>query len=242
MIAGRPAMGKSALALNLGLQAALEGYRVGIVSLEMDRLALFDRMLSSAASVDGNKLRTGKLSGADFAQLIRPASNTAQLPLWIDDATGQTIEGIRGTARRWRDRTAPREQHPRAIVFVDYLQLIAGQRAKNVNRTEEVGTFSSGLKNLSRELKIPVIALAQLNRAVEARSNKRPALSDLRESGAIEQDADVVAFLHRDSLYDDKADPEKAELFFEKNRNGPTGRQPIRWEARYTRYSDEVTP
>lgn len=239
LCAARPGVGKTAWAMFVSVEAARSGVPVLFVSLEMDRRALFDRYLSGAARIPGAALRKAAINPPAWQSIFDVSSEARGLPLWIDDETSQTIAAIRGKVRRWRTRTAPPDKHPRALVVVDYVQLIAGTRERNANRAEEVGTFSAGLKNLARELRIPVIALAQLNRAVEARGDKRPVLADLRESGNLEQDSDNVTFLYRPALHDKAADREHAELIIGKARNGPCGTVALRWQEQYTRYSDE---
>ncbi len=220
IIAGRPSMGKTAFALNVGLNAALEGgVTVAVFSLEMSKEQLGLRLLSSMAKVPGGKLRSGFLSADDFASLVPAADRLSQAPLYIDDTPALSILELRAKARRLHQR------HKLGLIIIDYLQLMRGRRDSFDSREQEISDISRSLKALARELSIPVIALSQLNRKVEDRpgGNKRPQLSDLRESGAIEQDADVIAFIYREHVYNKEADEGVAEIIIGKQRNGPTG-------------------
>lgn len=211
ILAARPGVGKTALALNIAQFIATQARRpVGIFSLEMSKEELVDRLLVAQADIDAWRLKTGKLSETDFTKLSDAMGELADAPLYIDDTPGATILEMRTKARRLQ------AEHGLDLVVVDYLQLAQG-RTKD-NRVQEVSEISQGLKNLARELKVPVVALAQLSRAVEQRGNNRPQLSDLRESGAIEQDADVVMFLSRE---DPENDNENFVLDIAKHRNGP---------------------
>jgi replicative DNA helicase len=241
VVAARPAMGKTAWMGFSAVAAAEAGCAVMVVSLEMDRLALGERHLASAGRIEATKLRSAKLLPPDWLRAIRSTSHLSDLPIWIDDETDQTIEQIRGKVRRWRMRDAPADKFPKAVAFVDYLQKIRGS-GKAEKRSIEVGSFSGGLKNLARQLRMPVVALAQLNRACEARADKRPMPSDLRESGDVEQDADCIGFLYRHAVYEEKADAEAAEFIIGKGRNMAMGTIPLRWQGEFTRYSDEVRP
>lgn len=210
ILAARPGMGKSTLALNIAQNIAVKGKRpVGFFSLEMSREELVDRLLVAQADIDAWKLKTGKLSEEDFTKLSNAMGVLAEAPLFIDDTPAQTILEMRTKARRLQVESGV------DLLIVDYLQLAHGRTMDN--RVQEVSEISQGLKNLARELKIPVIAISQLNRQVEQRGTKKPQLADLRESGSIEQDADVVMFLWRE----DEEDLENFILNIAKHRNGP---------------------
>ena len=218
VIAGRPSMGKTALALSIARNAALESkVPTAIFSLEMSSDQLAQRLLSSEARIDGQKARTGRLQTARWKDVVIASGKLADAPLFIDDTAALSILDLRSRARRLK-----REENI-GLLVVDYLQLMQGPRRAE-NRQQEISYITQSLKALAKELDIPVIALSQLSRAVESRTNKRPVLSDLRESGAIEQDADLVIFLYRPFVYDDKKVEEKglAYLIVAKQRSGPT--------------------
>ena len=219
IIAGRPGMGKTSLALNMAQHAALEkGYTVGIFSLEMSQQELALRILSSQADVSGTALRTGHLSQKRWNKVIKSAKEIDSAPLYIDDSANPTLLEIASKARRLRAEGAL------DLVILDYLQLMQAG-GKHENRTLEIAAITRGLKQLSKELNIPVVALSQLSRQPERRgSDRRPQLADLRESGAIEQDADLVMFVYRDELYHPETEDQGiAELIISKHRNGETG-------------------
>jgi len=220
IIAGRPSMGKTAFALNIAQHAAVEhGVPTAIFSLEMSKEQLALRMLCSEAMVDAHKVRTGFLGKEDWPRLITAAGNLSQAPIFIDDTPALTVLEMRAKARRLKS------DQDIGLVIVDYLQLMQG-RAGTERREQEISEISRSLKAMAKELNVPVIALSQLNRKVEDRPNKRPQMSDLRESGAIEQDADVIAFIYRDEVYnraEDNPKRGKAEIIVAKQRNGPTG-------------------
>ncbi|MEE2632487.1 MAG: replicative DNA helicase [Candidatus Neomarinimicrobiota bacterium] len=218
VIAGRPSMGKTALALSIARNAALESkVPTAVFSLEMSSDQLAQRLLSSEARIDGQKARTGRLQTARWKDVVIASGKLADAPLFIDDTAALSILDLRSRARRLK-----REENI-GLLVVDYLQLMQGPR-RSENRQQEISYITQSLKALAKELDIPVIALSQLSRAVESRTNKRPVLSDLRESGAIEQDADLVIFLYRPFVYDDKKVEEKglAYLIVAKQRSGPT--------------------
>ena len=218
VIAGRPSMGKTALALSVARNAALESkVPTAIFSLEMSSDQLAQRLLSSEARIDGQKARTGRLQAARWKDINTASGKLADAPLFIDDTPALSILDLRSRARRLK-----REENIELLI-VDYLQLMQGPR-RSENRQQEISSITQSLKALAKELDIPVIALSQLSRAVESRTDKRPVLSDLRESGAIEQDADVVIFLYRPFVYDDKKVDQKglAYLIVAKQRSGPT--------------------
>jgi len=235
IIAGRPGMGKTALALNIARNASENsGEPVAIFSLEMSKEQLSLRLLSSEAGVDSARMRGGFLSQSDLAKINRAAGALYDVPLFIDDSPAISALEIRAKARRMKMNEGL------ALIVIDYLQLMKG-RASAERRDLEISEISRSLKALAKELHIPVIALSQLNRRVEERTNKRPVLSDLRESGAIEQDADVIAFIYREKVYNEDIDPSKkmvAELNVAKQRNGPTGTVNLVFQEEYTRFRD----
>jgi replicative DNA helicase len=219
VIAGRPSMGKTAFALNIVEHAALEAdIPTAVFSLEMSRQQLVQRMLCSKAEVDASKLRGGFLSESDWPKLTRAAGLLSDSPVFIDDSPALNVLEIRAKARRLQ------REHNIGLIVIDYLQLMRSV-GKAESREREISEISRSLKALAKELNVPVVALSQLNRGVEARQDKRPQLADLRESGAIEQDADVIVFIYRDEMYNpNSADAGKAEIIIGKQRNGPTGR------------------
>lgn len=216
ILAARPSMGKTAFALNIAMNAALQQkIPVGIFSLEMSRDQLADRLLSATSGVDAWKLRTGNLYEQDFQRLGEAMALLDEAPIFIDDSANISVMEMRAKARRLKT------EHGLGLILIDYLQLMGGSAE---NRVQEISEISRSLKGLARELDIPVVALSQLSRAVEARPDKRPMLSDLRESGSIEQDADVVMFIYRDEYYDRDTDRKNiAEILVRKHRNGPVG-------------------
>ena len=234
VIAGRPSMGKTALALNVAQNASIQtGIPVGVFSLEMSKEQLSLRMLSSEARIDSSRMRGGFLSESDLARINRAAGTLYDLPIYIDDSPAISALEIRAKARRMK------MEKGLGLVIVDYLQLMKG-RASAERRDLEISEISRSLKALAKEINIPVVALSQLNRKVEDRSNKRPVLSDLRESGAIEQDADVIVFIYRDEVYNKKegeAD-RTAEINVAKQRNGPTGTVKLTFLDYCTRFED----
>jgi replicative DNA helicase len=266
IVAGRPGMGKSALATNMGFAAAERflqdqadgteaaksgGAPVAIFSLEMSSEQLATRILSEQSRVTAEQIRTGNLQRQEFANFARTADRLHSLPLYIDDTPGLTIAALRARARRLK------RQKGIGMVIVDYLQLLQGTgKSSNENRVNEISEISRGLKTLAKELDLPVIGLAQLSRAVEQREDKRPQLSDLRESGSIEQDADIVLFIYREDYYlsakqpaDDHPDfpkwkddmeraYKKADIIIAKNRHGATGKETLHFEGAFTKFSD----
>lgn len=231
ILAARPSMGKTALALDIARQAAtLHNTSVGIFSLEMSSQQLVDRMLASESRVDAWKLRVGKLSmDEEFSKLRDAMDKLSKAPIFIDDMPGNSIVKMRSVARRLKS------EHNLGLIIVDYLQLM--MPTKNYDSmVNQVTEISRSLKNLARELDVPVIALSQLSRAVEARGG-RPRLSDLRDSGSIEQDADVVMFIHREDKYNDNSEkPNIAEIMIEKHRNGPTGKIELYFDDKKTTF------
>ena len=233
VIAGRPSMGKTALALNIVEHAAIEaGVVCAVFSLEMSKEQLVQRMMCSRAEVDATKLRGGFLAESDWPKLTRAAGLLSEASIFIDDSPALNVLEVRAKARRLQ------REHGLGLVVVDYLQLMRAI-GRQESREREISEISRSLKALAKEICVPVIALSQLNRGVEARQDKRPQLSDLRESGAIEQDADVIAFIYRDEMYHpDSADAGKAELIVGKQRNGPTGRVILTFRSHITRFDD----
>ncbi|MDO8955669.1 MAG: replicative DNA helicase [Deltaproteobacteria bacterium] len=231
IVAGRPSMGKTALALNITQHAAIEGgIPSAIFSLEMSKEQLALRLLCSEAKVDAHRLRGGFLSETDWPKLTRAAGSLSEAPIFIDDTPGLTVLEMRAKSRRLK------AEHNLGLVVVDYLQLMRG-RANSETREQEISDISRSLKALAKELRLPVIALSQLNRKVEDRGDRRPQLADLRESGAIEQDADVIIFLYRDELYnrsEDNPHKGKAEIIVGKQRNGPTDKFELAFLDKYT--------
>ena len=228
LIAARPAMGKSAVGLNIAANVA-KRYRkkVAIFNLEMGREQLVERMLSSEGAITGNLMRTGNLQGDDWVRLATAAQTLSATPIYIDDAPGISVPEMKARLRRLKDL---------GLVIIDYLQLMtAGRRIDN--RVQEVSEITRSLKIMAKELNVPVITLAQLSRGPESRSDHRPVLCDLRESGSIEQDADSVIFLYRDAYYNpDTAEQNIAEFIVAKNRHGETGTVKVGWDGRYTRF------
>ncbi len=235
IIAARPSMGKTAFALNIAENAAIEDQKVvGVFSLEMSREALLLRLLCSRAKVDSHRMRTGSLWREDMSKVVRAMEDLAHAPIFIDDTPGISLSEMRAKARRLMQ-----SQGRLDLLVVDYLQLMSGGSRRYENRTQEVSAISRGLKALAKELTVPVVALSQLSRAPESRGgDHRPQLADLRESGSIEQDADVVAFIFREEVYkqDDPDLDGKAELIIAKQRNGPTGKVKMAFLKNSTRF------
>lgn len=234
ILAARPAMGKSSFALNIAHHVAIEeGIPVGLFSLEMSQEQLVDRLLSAEASVDSWKLRTGNLDDKDFAKIGDAMGVLSEAPIFIDDTPMANVMDMRTKARRIQS------QHGLGLIIVDYLQLMSGRGNYGENRVQEVSEISRGLKGLARELNVPVLALSQLSRSVESRSPQIPQLADLRESGSIEQDADVVMFLYREDYYNPDTDRQGiTDLFIKKHRNGPIGQAELYFHAEKTQFRD----
>ena len=236
ILAARPAMGKTALALNIAKHVAtVERKPAVIFSLEMGAEELIERMVASEGMVPGYHLKTGNLSTDEWKRLVHAQSNLYDVPIFVDDTAGIRISEIRSKARK-----LAQEMGGLGVIIIDYLQLITG--SKGENRQQIVSEISRELKILAKDLKVPVIALSQLSRAVEQRQDKRPMLADLRESGSIEQDADIVAFLYRDAYYQkEQADSQEAnnvtELILEKNRHGSLGTVKLYFHKEYTKFS-----
>jgi len=236
VVGARPSMGKTAFALGMAAHAAVRADKPALVfSLEMGHLELTQRLLSSEARVDSTRMRDGRLDATDWDVITETCERFNGTPLWIDDNPSVTLMEIRARARRLKSQTGSL-----GMVVVDYLQLMTGNTRKGDNRQVEVAEISRGLKILARELRCPVVALSQLSRNLEARKDKRPVLADLRESGAIEQDADVVMFLYRDDYYNpDNTETEgTTEVIVAKNRNGPTQTIRLAFLKRFTAFQD----
>ncbi|MDH4229489.1 MAG: replicative DNA helicase [Nitrospirota bacterium] len=242
VVAGRPSMGKTALAMTIAQRAGIDhGQTVAVFSLEMGKEQLLTRMLCSEARVDSSKLRTGRFAKTDWPKLTTAAGRLTEAPIYIDDTAAISVLEMRSRARRLK------AEKGLGLVIVDYLQLMRG-RAGSDSREQEISDISRSLKALAKELKVPVIALSQLSRAVESRQDKRPMLSDLRESGAIEQDADVVMFVYREEFYKPCGCPSegicecgrrgRAEIIIGKQRNGPTGTVKLLFRNSIVRFED----
>jgi len=239
VLAARPAMGKTAMALNAIWHASGEkGLPVAIFSLEMSKEQLVQRLISQTTRIRTQDLRSGNVKAEDWPKLVRGVAEVAKAPIWIDDSAGITLMEMRAKVRRLASRLHAQGGVPLSLVVVDYLQLMVGQGNRSENRQQEISEISRGLKVLARDLDVPVLAIAQLSRAVESRHDKRPMLSDLRDSGAIEQDADMVMFLYRDEYYNpDSDDKGIAEVIVGKHRNGPTGKVQLAWLEQYTKFA-----
>lgn len=234
LIAGRPSMGKTAFALNLVDNISIRHqYRTAIFELEMSGEQLVNRMLAMESHVDSQKLRTGDLNDAEWDEIVRASSEIAKANIIIDDTAGINVSELRSRCRRYK------LEKGLDLVIIDYLQLMSGSGRASDNRQLEISEMTRSLKMLARELNVPIILLSQLSRAPEQRADHRPQLSDLRESGAIEQDADIVIFLYRDEVYD-KETPKKgvAEIIVQKQRNGPIGTVELAWLENLTKFSN----
>ena len=233
LIAARPAMGKSAFALNIGSYAATRAnVPVAIFSLEMSKEQVGNRILCSEALVDSNNVRTGELNDEELGKLAETSGELSQAPIYIDDTPGISVMEIRAKCRKLK------LEKDIGLVIIDYLQLIQGS-GKTSSREQEIAEISRSLKILAKEIEVPVIALSQLSRAVEARPDHRPMLSDLRESGSIEQDADIVMFLYRDDYYNEDSEKKNiAEVIIAKQRAGSTGTVELAWLGKYTKFAN----
>ncbi len=238
VVAGRPSMGKTALMLNLSLEIATKANQGAVLyfSLEMPKEQLVDRLLGAEANVDAWKLRTGEgLTDEDFERISAAMGSLAEAPIYIDDTSGITVSDLRTKARRLHHR------YPLAVIMVDYLQLMSGgsRFANTANRVQEISEISRNLKILARELNVPVVAASQLSRSVENRTPQIPQLADLRESGSIEQDADIVLFLYREEYYNPDTDRQNVtDIFIKKHRNGPTGNFELYFDREKQRFRD----
>lgn len=235
ILAARPGLGKTALALNFATNAAKAGKPVVVFSLEMSREELGFRIMSSEGDIDGYKLRTGHLDRDEVARFLEAYRNVQEMPMVIDDTPAITIMELRARARRLK------REGKCAFIIVDYLQLVRSSPGIE-SREQQIAEISRSLKALAKELEVPVLALSQLNRSVESRKPPKPMLSDLRESGAIEQDADVILFIYREGKYDEKADQNKAEIIIGKQRNGATGSIEMAFFGDRTRFADLAKP
>ena len=233
IVAGRPSMGKTTFAMNIAEHAAIK-HKVptAVFSMEMPGEQLAMRLMSSLGRIDQHKVRTGKLDDDDWPRLTSAVAILAEAPLFIDDTPALTPTELRARARRLK------REHGLGLIVIDYLQLMQAPGAGD-NRTAEISEISRGLKALAKEMNVPVIALSQLNRSLEQRPNKRPVMSDLRESGAIEQDADMIVFIYRDEVYnEDSPDKGTAEIIIGKQRNGPIGMRRLTFLGQYTRFEN----
>jgi len=232
IVAARPSMGKTAFALGMAYGAAVQhGRKVGIFSLEMSAEQLVQRLLATETGVDSHRLRLGNIDDSEWDRISRAFGRLAEAEIYIDDSANASVMDVRSKARRLQ------AENGLDLIIVDYLQLMSGRRTDN--RVQEISEISRGLKGLARELNIPVVALSQLSRAVETRADHRPMLSDLRESGSIEQDADIVMFIFRDDKYDENSEKKGiAELIIAKHRNGPVGSVNLRFFERTARFAD----
>ena len=235
IVAARPSVGKTAFALNIAQNVAVNtDENVAIFSLEMGADQLVSRMLCAEGNIDAQRLRTGKLEGDDWGKLTMAMGSLSNSGIFIDDSAGIRVSEIRSKCRRLK------QEHGLGMIVIDYLQLISGSSARmSENRQQEVSEISRSLKALARELNIPVIALSQLSRGVESRQDKRPMMSDLRESGSIEQDADIVGFLYRDDYYDQETEKQNIiEIIISKQRNGPVGTVELAFVKEYNKFVD----
>ncbi len=235
IVAGRPSMGKTTLVMNMAEHAAIKsGKPVLVFSMEMPADSLAMRMMSSLGRIDQHRIRTGKLNDEDWPRVTSAVHMLSEAPLYIDDSPALSPGELRTRARR-----LAKEQGALGLIVVDYLQLMKAPGFSADNRTAEISEISRSLKSLAKELSVPVVALSQLNRSLEQRADKRPVMSDLRESGAIEQDADVICFIYRDEVYNNDS-PEKgvAEIIIAKQRNGPIGKVRVAFIGKYTRFED----
>ena len=232
LVAARPAMGKSAFALNIATNAAVQAKVPTVIfNLEMSKSQLVSRILCSEAMVDSNKIRTGKIEEDDWIKLATALGPLSEAPIYIDDTPGITVTEIRAKCRKLK------MEKNLGLIVIDYLQLIQGSGKRNSSREQEISEISRSLKILAKELDVPVIALSQLSRAAEQRADHRPMLSDLRESGAIEQDADIVMFLYRDDYYNPDSEKKNiAEVIMAKHRAGSTGTVELLWLGSYTKF------
>lgn len=234
ILAGRPSMGKTAFAMNIAQNAALlEKTGIAVFSLEMSKEQLAMRLLSSAGHIDSQRIRTGKLHNEDWPKLTRAVGMLSEAPMYLDDTPAISVLEMRAKVRRLAS------QYSIGLIIVDYLQLMRGRSSEN--RTQEISEISRSLKAMAKELNVPVIALSQLNRGLESRTDKRPMMSDLRESGAIEQDADVICFIYRDEVYnkaDDNPNRGIAEIIIGKQRNGPTGTVKLTFIKEFTMFEN----
>ena len=234
LIAARPSMGKTALVLNIAEHASLRENRcIGIFSLEMSKEQLVNRIIAMQSHVDAQKIRTGDLTETEWAEIIESAERIGESRLIIDDTPAISVPELRSKCRKYK------LEFGLEMVIIDYLQLMSGSGRSGDSRQQEISDISRSLKALARELNVPVVALSQLSRAVESRPNHRPMLSDLRESGAIEQDADLVMFIYRDDYYNEDSEKKGiAEIIIAKQRNGPIGTVELSWQPQLTKFAN----
>ena len=235
LVAARPSMGKTAFTLNIASYVGTHGGKVAFFSLEMSKEQLMQRMLCAEGGIDATKLRTGQLDTPEWNKLVHVADTLSRAPIYIDDTAGIQINELRSKARRLKS------QHGLDLIIIDYLQLMQGSNTKNSgdNRQAEIAEISRSLKALARELNVPIIALSQLSRSVENRQVKKPMLSDLRESGSLEQDADIVMFLYREDYYDPQTTNQNiTEVIIAKHRNGPVDTVKLYFKKEYTRFDN----
>jgi replicative DNA helicase len=240
IIAGRPSMGKTSLALNIAEHVGMEaGLPVAIFSMEMGAAQLTMRLLGSVGKLDQHKMRIGQLEDEDWPKLTNALGVLNEAPIFIDEGSALNSYEVRARARRLH-----RQQGKLGLIVIDYIQLMSSANEQSgENRATEVSEISRSLKALAKELNVPVVALSQLNRSVESRPDKRPMMSDLRESGAIEQDADVIMFIYRDEVYNpETAEKGVAEILLSKQRNGPTGTVKLTFLGQYTRFENYANP
>lgn len=244
IVAARPSMGKSALVTNIAENAAIDGYPVAIFSMEMSKGELFQRFVSSRAKISGDDMRKGNLKDADWPKVLNAVQEFDQAPIWIDDSSDINITELRAKARRLHGRYSEVSERTGksglGLIIVDYLQLLRANDGRD-SRVEQVAQMSRGLKILARELDVPVVAVSQLSRAVESRQPPKPQLSDLRESGQIEQDADVVCFIYREDYYlrEESERPGEADIIFAKHRNGPVGDVALTFLKHYPKFANK---
>jgi replicative DNA helicase len=230
IIAGRPSMGKTSFALNIAYNIAQQNLPVAVFSLEMSKEQLAQRLLSNEAKVESNRIRSGRLGQNDLEKVFGGLEKLLNLPIYIDDSANLSVIQMRSQVRRLQAE----KKGQMGLVLIDYLQLMEGG---GDNRVQEISKITRSLKGLAREIHAPVIALSQLSRAVESRNNKRPMMSDLRESGSIEQDADLIMMLYRDEYYNpDSPDRGVAEVIITKHRNGPTGTIKLLFQPEFTKF------
>ncbi len=237
LIAARPSMGKTAFVLNIAQHVAVKEKKpVAFFSLEMSKEQLVQRMLCTEATIDAQRLKIGDLKDTDWSNLVKAADRLSSAPIFIDDTPGATVTEIRSKARRLK------VEHDLSLVVIDYLQLMQGSAGgKSDSRQQEISEISRSLKSLARELNVPVLALSQLSRGVEARQNKRPMLSDLRESGSLEQDADIVTFLYREDYYNHETENKNiTEVIVAKHRNGPVDTVELYFQKEFTRFRNHA--
>lgn len=242
ILAARPAMGKTSFALSIARNCATQGHPVLLFSLEMGASQLAERLLCAEAKVDSTSLRRGQLQRQDLTNMTYGADTLSKAPIVIDDTPALSLRELRASARRFTADKELNKDGKISLIVIDYLQLMQGRRDRSTSREQEISEISRGLKQLSKELHCPIIALSQLNRSLESRPDKRPLLSDLRESGAIEQDADLILFIYRDEVYNKETEEKNvAEIILGKNRHGATGTVKTRFDGRFTRFENLAT-